>query len=72
MSIKSLFFNILKMLSEMNQNNKKEPNNQFRGLGISIGLCIGVVYGIIFDNLSLGISLGLCFGVVFGTFINKK
>ena len=32
--------------------------------GLSIGLCIGVAYGIIFDNLPLGIGIGLCFGVI--------
>ena len=28
-------------------------------------LALGVIYGIVFDNLALGISLGICFGISF-------
>jgi F0F1-type ATP synthase assembly protein I len=35
-------------------------------LGISLGLLLGVSYGIIFDNFGLAISLGLGVGVSLG------
>lgn len=35
-------------------------------LSISLGLLLGVSYGIMFDNFGLGISLGLALGVSLG------
>ena len=30
---------------------------------IGIGLCLGLAFGVAFDNIGLGISLGLVFGI---------
>jgi threonine/homoserine efflux transporter RhtA len=35
-------------------------------LGIAIGLCMGVGYGIALDNLAMGVGVGLCFGASLG------
>lgn len=52
---------------------KKEQKNVKHLTGsLSIWLCLGVAYGIIFDSLVLGIALGLCFGSVFGITKQKK
>lgn len=46
---------------------KQENNKKNSWLyGVSMGLCFGVAYGIIFDNLALGIAIGMCFGTAFG------
>ena len=37
---------------------KKEPDYY-----IGVGLCFGVAFGALYDNIGLGISLGLVFGV---------
>jgi hypothetical protein len=30
---------------------------------IGVGLCLGIAFGVVFDNIALGICLGLVFGV---------
>jgi len=30
---------------------------------IEVGLCLGIAFGVVFDNIGLGICLGLVFGV---------
>lgn len=50
--------------------NEKKTKNMW-GNGVSIGLCLGVVYGVAFDKLALGIALGLCFGSSGGIVIQK-
>jgi hypothetical protein len=30
---------------------------------IGVGLCLGIAFGVVFDNIGLGICLGLVFGV---------
>jgi hypothetical protein len=39
---------------------------------IGVGLCFGVVFGSLYDNIGLGISLGLVFGVAWQQYANKK
>lgn len=51
---------------------KTEKNGKHLTDSLSIWLCLGVAYGIIFDSLTLGIALGLCFGSVFGITKQKK
>ena len=51
-------------------NNKKSDHN-FQVTGISVGLCLGVAFGLMFDNLAIGISVGLCLGLAIGTAIDK-
>ena len=49
----------------------KDKKNYF-GNGISVGLCLGVVFGIILDNLALGIAIGICLRSSVGTIVYKK
>ena len=39
---------------------------------IPLGLCLGVCYSVVFDNLALGIGLGLCFGAAFSAIAAKR
>ncbi len=50
--------------------NSKSRNNISSTL--PLGICFGVAFGIIFDQLTMGISLGVCFGVVLGALTKKK
>lgn len=57
----------------MKRNDKNEQSaKKYLSSGISLGLCFGVAYGIIFDNLAIGIGIGLCFGTAFGTITQNK
>ena len=49
-------------------NNKKET----QGTYLALGMCFGVTFGIIFDNLALGISFGLLIGLLIDNSISKK
>lgn len=42
----------------MPKKNKEHKNGTY----LSIGIGLGVAFGIIFDNLAIGIALGLIFG----------
>jgi len=46
---------------------KKEPDYY-----IGVGLCFGVAFGALYDNIGLGISLGLVFGVAWQQNAKKK
>lgn len=39
---------------------------------ISIGLCLGLVFGVAFDNLALGLCLGVAIGAGFGSLPGRK
>ena len=39
---------------------KEEEKSEYY---IGVGLCLGIAFGVVFDNISLGICLGLVFGV---------
>ncbi|AFA50005.1 hypothetical protein [Acetobacterium woodii] len=39
---------------------------------LALGLCLGIAFGLMVDQLAVGISLGLCFGIALGTFFKKK
>ena len=45
----------------MKENNKKEEQGNTR---LALGLCLGLIFGILFDNLALGLCLGVAFGIV--------
>ena len=39
---------------------------------IGVGLCLGIAFGVVFDNIGLGICLGLVFGVAMQKkYVNK-
>lgn len=40
---------------------KRPDENKDKNL-LALGLSLGVVFGLVFDNLAIGISLGIVFG----------
>lgn len=42
------------------------------GIGLALGLCFGVVLGMLLDNLGLGIALGLLAGITFDILGTRK
>ena len=52
---------------EKKKNDKKRENNYF-----AIALSLGVVYGILTDNLALGLALGVAIGCLLGIRKEKK
>ena len=51
-----------------------EPNtiNGFSGFNFSICIFLGILYGIIFDNIAVGLPLGVAIGLCFGAVVKKK
>lgn len=47
---------------------KEDPKNNY----FVLGMCSGVTFGIIFDNLALWLSLGTALGLLADSYINKK
>jgi len=52
----------------MTENNK----NKLPHSGLAIGMSLGLIFGLLFDNLALGLSLGLLFGYAGDQKILKK
>lgn len=51
----------------MKKNDKNDKNTRiYLSTEISLYLCLGIAYGIIFDNLAIGIGTGLCLGTALG------
>ncbi|HCD45881.1 MAG TPA: hypothetical protein DEQ64_19590, partial [Lachnoclostridium sp.] len=46
--------------------------NKLSHSGLAIGMSLGLIYGLLFDNLALGLSLGLLFGYAGDQKILKK
>ncbi|HZD43012.1 MAG TPA: hypothetical protein VE134_03030 [Methanomicrobiales archaeon] len=44
---------------------EEKVRNNF-GIGISIGIALGLVFGTMTDNVGLGIALGAALGLLFG------
>ena len=60
-----------------NKQSKKEPSPDNSGSWIAIGLCLGIVIGLLIDDIGLGMCLGVMMGVSVGPAIdvlrkNKK
>ncbi len=47
---------------------KKQKKSSY----IGVGLALGVVFGLMLDNLGVGIALGVVFGTAFGGFEEEK
>jgi hypothetical protein len=45
--------------------NNSKNKNDFSPNRLAIGLSLGVCFGILFKNLAMGISLGLLYGLLF-------
>lgn len=56
-----------------NKNNKEQDEENYMATGMSIGGCMGVVFGLtIFKNLALGLCFGTAIGMCIGLTIKKK
>lgn len=51
---------------------EEEPKKKEPDYYIGLGLCFGVAFGAIFDDIGLGICLGLVFGVAIQQAEKKK
>lgn len=61
----------------MNKNDKIREKNRVEskhkvGICMSLGMCFGMLVGVVFDNISNGLILGMLFGLVMDTVIQKK
>ena len=52
--------------------NDKNSQNQVENNGFAFGLCIGLLFGLIFHNITLGLCLGVCFGLLYKNKNTKK
>lgn len=67
-------------LQKLEKEHQLVPKNHYRNLWLPLGMAtfglpIGVVIGLLMDNISLlaiGLPIGLAIGVVFGTSLDKK
>lgn len=53
----------------MEQDGKKKDKN--RDDYLAVGISLGVVFGLIWDNLALGLGLGVAFGLLAGRFKSR-
>ncbi len=49
-----------------------KKDKEFSGMYIPLGLCFGVTFGIIIDNLSMGMCFGLLAGVILDNMSQSK
>lgn len=49
-----------------------KKDKEFSGMYIPLGLCFGVTFGIIIDNLSMGMCFGLLAGVILDNMSQNK
>jgi len=55
--------------------NKKELSDKkenYTALGLSLGLCAGVVIGALTNHIGLYLPIGMCLGLAIGSLIKKK
>ncbi|MBT3612659.1 MAG: hypothetical protein HN522_06950 [Flavobacteriales bacterium] len=52
--------------------NQKKIKNKNPDYYIGVGLCFGVAFGALYDNVGLGIALGLVFGIAYQENLKKK
>ncbi len=56
----------------MEEDNKQDKNQQAAGSYLAIGICFGVAFGIIFDNLAVWMCLGVGFGLLAPSFLKNR
>lgn len=51
-----------------------EPNTMegFSGISLSLGISLGLLYGVILKNISIGILMGISIGLMFGAVVKRK
>lgn len=56
-----------------NEEQKSQDNNTSHlGACLSIGICLGVGFGIALGNLAFGIGIGICLGSSIGTILDQQ
>ena len=66
------------MVSELPDNNepldneKKEPEENYMGVGIAIGVGVGIALGSALGNVGVGLAVGLALGIAFGVGLRPK
>lgn len=53
------------MVYKINDDNKE--THKYMTMGLSLGICFGAAFGILFDNIAIGIPIGMCFGLGIGS-----
>ena len=61
-----------KEFGNMDWETKNKTGKKYLSMGIAIGLCCGVAYGLLTDQLAVGSGVGLCLGISFGNVIQQK
>ena len=56
----------------MEKDNKQDKNQQAAGSYLAIGICFGVAFGIIFDNLAVWMCLGVGIGLLAPSFLKNR
>ena len=56
----------------MEEDNKQDKNQQAAGSYLAIGICFGVAFGIIFDNLAVWMCLGVGIGLLAPSFLKTR
>jgi uncharacterized membrane protein len=58
---------------QMHDHPAKEKNDhRFIGIGLAMGINVGAVLGVVFDNIGAGIAIGICTGIVIGVVIDTN
>ncbi len=52
-------------------NDKQEQEDIEQTNYLAVGISLGVVFGLIFNNLAIGLALGICFGTTYKGKKNK-
>ena len=49
-----------------------KPGGQYMGAGIALGMSLGIVFGLLMDNLAMGVAIGAGLGVVLGAIMSNR
>ena len=58
----------------MNDKEPEQPKSggQYMGVGIALGTSLGIVFGLLMDNLAMGVAVGAGLGVLWGAIMNNR
>lgn len=63
-------------IDQTNNGNSASPStdddNNYLATGVSLGLCIGVALGAVFNNIGIGTAVGVCLGAFMGHIIQVR
>jgi hypothetical protein len=72
LTFRYLCFHNINTNSIMEEDNKQDKNQQAAGSYLAIGICFGVAFGIIFDNLAVWMCLGVGIGLLAPSFLKNR